>query len=94
MVLIISKILKLSLDKLDKREPLITYGMDSLMGVEFANAIEERFCIQMPMMSLSQSVTINAISERIYEKLQALSSQEGHSIEVSPITEKIEEVSA
>jgi len=66
----ISRILQLPADKLDKKMSLINYGMDSLVGVELAHAIQDRFSVQLPVMSLSQNIHIDAISERIFEALQ------------------------
>lgn len=66
----IAKILKLNSAKIDCKEPLSNLGLDSLVGSEFSHAIEERFSIQIPMMVLSQGLSLNEISLRIIKKMQ------------------------
>lgn len=65
----IAKILRLPVEKIDKKESLLNIGMDSLVGAELANAIEQRFSLQMPMLALSQGLSVHAIAERIMGQL-------------------------
>ncbi len=65
----IAKILRLPVEKIDKKESLLNIGMDSLVGAELASAIEQRFSLQMPMLALSQGLSVHAIAERIMAQL-------------------------
>lgn len=44
-------------------------GMDSLMAVELALGLEQRFGIQLPVMMLNDSPSVNNVTARIVEKL-------------------------
>ncbi|OGV26268.1 MAG: hypothetical protein A3F18_03740 [Legionellales bacterium RIFCSPHIGHO2_12_FULL_37_14] len=66
----IAQILRLSEGKIARKASLMDLGMDSLVGAELSHAIKERFAIQIPMMSLSQGITIEGIAERIVTKIQ------------------------
>ena len=43
--------------------------MDSLMAVELATGLEQRFGIQLPVMMLNDSPTANKVTARIVDKL-------------------------
>jgi hypothetical protein len=45
-------------------------GLDSLMGVELAVAVESRFGTRLPMMALSDSPTISKLATWIMEQLR------------------------
>lgn len=75
----IAKILRMPAEKIDKKESLLHIGMDSLVGAELANAIEQRFALQMPMLALSQGLSVQTLAERIFGQLnkeEASTSQE------------------
>lgn len=65
----IAQILRLPAEKIDVKQSVLELGMDSLMGVELALAIEGRFGVSMPAMALSQGPTITRITERIVAQL-------------------------
>ncbi|GGO79494.1 polyketide synthase [Marinobacterium nitratireducens] len=65
----IAQILRLPAEKIDLKQSVLELGMDSLMGVELALAIEGRFGVSMPAMALSQGPTIARITERIVAQL-------------------------
>ncbi|MFC6669069.1 beta-ketoacyl reductase [Marinobacterium aestuariivivens] len=65
----IAQILRLPTEKIDINQSVLELGMDSLMGVELALAIEGRFGVSMPAMALSQGPTITRITERIVAQL-------------------------
>ncbi len=65
----IAQILRLPAEKIDTHQSVLELGMDSLMGVELALAIEGRFGVSMPAMALSQGPTIMRLTERIVAQL-------------------------
>lgn len=65
----IAQILRLPAEKIDQNQSVLELGMDSLMGVELALAIEGRFGVSMPAMALSQGPTITRLTERIVAQL-------------------------
>ena len=67
----IARILRMSADKIDVNVSLLDLGMDSMVGAELSHAITERFAIQIPMLSMAQGISIEAISERIIKQLRA-----------------------
>ncbi len=52
-------------------------GMDSLMAVELAMGLEQRFGIQLPVMMLNDSPTVSNVTARIIEKLTGDGQAEG-----------------
>jgi acyl transferase domain-containing protein/NADPH:quinone reductase-like Zn-dependent oxidoreductase/acyl carrier protein/SAM-dependent methyltransferase len=81
----IGKIVRLPIDKLDSHAPLSELGIDSLVGAELVNIIQQRFSIQMSMLSLSQSASIDSLAEKILaqyynesEVVELLSSNQTH----------------
>ena len=67
----IAHILRMPVDKIEVNVSLLELGMDSMVGAELSHAITERFAIQIPMFSLAQGISIEAISERIISQLRA-----------------------
>ena len=67
----IAHILRMPVDKIEVNVSLLELGMDSMVGAELSHAITERFAIQIPMFSLAQGISIEAISERIITQLRA-----------------------
>ena len=65
----IGHILRIPADKLDTQTSVFDLGMDSLMGVELAMAVEKRFNVNMPAMALSEGPSIMRLSERIMQKI-------------------------
>jgi phthiocerol/phenolphthiocerol synthesis type-I polyketide synthase C len=61
----IGEILRISPEKIEDTRSLYDMGLDSLMGVELALAIESRFGIKLPVMALSESPTIAKLAEKI-----------------------------
>lgn len=66
----ISEILRLPASKLDAQRPLQELGLDSLMSVELVVAVEGRFGIRLPVMELSESSSIDKLTQRIIELLR------------------------
>jgi acyl carrier protein len=65
----IAQILRLPAEKIDMTQSVLELGMDSLMGVELALAIEGRFGVNLPAMVLSQGPTVQRLTERIVTQL-------------------------
>ncbi|MDR3569718.1 MAG: type I polyketide synthase [Syntrophobacteraceae bacterium] len=68
----VGHILQIAHDKIDPTCSLFDMGLDSLMGVELATAIEARFGINLPVMSLSESPTIEKLAERLARQMRRL----------------------
>lgn len=65
----IGKILYMAPEKIDIHESLLNMGMDSLMGVELANAIEQSFGVSIPILALSQDPSIHKLAKRLFAQL-------------------------
>ncbi len=72
----IGHILRIPADKLDQQASVFDLGMDSLMGVELAMAVEKRFNVNMPAMALSEGPSILRLSERIIQKLMGTETEQ------------------
>jgi len=66
----VGEILRLPADKIDASGSVYDLGLDSLMGVELAVALEARFGIRLPVMALSESPTIDRLAERLIRMLK------------------------
>jgi phthiocerol/phenolphthiocerol synthesis type-I polyketide synthase C len=65
----VAQILSISPDRIEPGRSLHDLGMDSLMAVELALGLEQRFGIQLPVMMLNESPTAERVTTRIVEKL-------------------------
>lgn len=65
----VAQILCIGADRIDSSRSLHDLGMDSLMGVELALALERRCGIQFSAMMLNEGPTVERITSRIVEKL-------------------------
>lgn len=65
----VAQILAISADRIDPARSLHDLGLDSLMAVELALGLEQRFGIQLPVMMLNESPTAEKVTQRIVEKL-------------------------
>jgi phthiocerol/phenolphthiocerol synthesis type-I polyketide synthase C len=61
----VAAILRIPADQLDPSRSLYDLGMDSLMAVEMALAVEKRFGVNLPPMAISENPTIGRIAERL-----------------------------
>jgi NAD(P)-dependent dehydrogenase (short-subunit alcohol dehydrogenase family)/acyl carrier protein len=66
----VGEILRIAPEKLDARRSLYDLGMDSLMGLELVSAVEARFGIVLPIMALSEGLTIDRLVERLIRQLK------------------------
>ncbi len=65
----IAQTLCIGADRVDVNRSLHDFGMDSLMAVELALGLEQRFGIQLPAMMLNDSPSAARVTTRIVEKL-------------------------
>ena len=65
----VAQILSVSPDRIEPNRSLHDLGMDSLMMVELALGLEQRFSIQLPVMMLNESPTVERVTFCIVEKL-------------------------
>ncbi len=66
----VAEILRASAEKLDAHQSMSEMGLDSLMGVELAIALEGRFGVRLPVMALSESPTIAKLAGRMISQLR------------------------
>ncbi|MBR9911241.1 MAG: type I polyketide synthase [Gammaproteobacteria bacterium] len=67
----LSQILMLPEEQIGADASVFDLGFDSLMGVELMVAIEERFGVQLPAMTLSEATTLNKLAAKLLSKLFA-----------------------
>jgi acyl carrier protein len=65
----VAQILCINVDRIDPARSLHDLGMDSLMGVELALGMEQRFGVRLPAMMLTEGPTVERVSARIVERL-------------------------
>lgn len=65
----VSTITRIPADQLEPQKNLSELGMDSLMAVELSLAIEDRFGVNIPNISLSQGGSLHALGQRIQANL-------------------------
>jgi acyl carrier protein len=65
----VAQILCIDAGRILSGQSLHDLGMDSLMAVELALGLEQRFAIQMPVMMLNESPTADKVAARIVERL-------------------------
>jgi len=66
----IGEILRIAPEKIDASVSMQGMGLDSLMGVELAMAVENRFGLRLPVMALSDSPTVEKLSAWIISHLK------------------------
>ncbi|MDR2452035.1 MAG: SDR family NAD(P)-dependent oxidoreductase [Candidatus Accumulibacter sp.] len=81
----VAQILCIGADRIEPNRSLHDLGMDSLMAVELALGLEQRFGIQLPVMMLNDSPTADNVAARIVEKLsgEETVSEEGQSVDLT-----------
>jgi len=65
----LAQILAIGAERIDPARSLHDLGLDSLMAVELALGLEQRFGIQLPVMMLNEAPTVEKATRRIVEKL-------------------------
>ncbi|MCP3669547.1 MAG: type I polyketide synthase [Gammaproteobacteria bacterium] len=72
----LGEILRISPEKIDPRRSIYDMGLDSLMGVELAVAIEARFGARLSVMALKDSITVSKLADTILAKLKGADDSE------------------
>lgn len=72
----VAQILCIGADRIEPNRSLHDLGMDSLMAVELALGLEQRFGIQLPVMMLNEAPTTERVTARIVEKLLGRSEED------------------
>ena len=68
----LSKVLRLTPEKIDVKQNLNNMGIDSLMMLELTLIIQSTFGIEMPTMELLKQPTLRQVAENILNKLLAV----------------------
>ncbi|WP_328984931.1 SDR family NAD(P)-dependent oxidoreductase [Thiorhodovibrio winogradskyi] len=61
----LSKILQLPPERIDVQASVFDLGLDSLMGAELALAVERRFGVRVPIMTISQGISLKKLIDLI-----------------------------
>ncbi len=61
----VARIMRMPSGSIPRHRPLAELGMDSLMAVELRMAVEQRFGLTLPVMALSDGVTLTALAGRM-----------------------------
>jgi acyl carrier protein len=72
----VAGILRLQVEKIGADQPLQELGLDSLMGVELALALEERVGVKLPSFLLSEGPTPKRLAQRILQMLRGEAEKE------------------
>lgn len=67
----VGEILHVSPERIEDDRSLYDLGMDSLMGMELVAAVEARFGVTLPVMALSEGLTVARLVENIVHQLRA-----------------------
>jgi acyl carrier protein len=67
----VCEVLRLSANRLDRDMPLTDMGVDSLMMVEVQLAIERRVGLNVPLLELSQGISVSKLAEHLLARLAA-----------------------
>jgi phthiocerol/phenolphthiocerol synthesis type-I polyketide synthase C len=65
----IAQVLYIKADRIETNTSLHDMGLDSLMAVELAQGLEQSFGVQLPIMMLNESPTVDRVTSLIVEKL-------------------------
>jgi NADPH:quinone reductase-like Zn-dependent oxidoreductase/acyl carrier protein len=88
----VAEILRASVDKLDTNQSMFEMGLDSLMGVELAIALEGRFGVRLPVMALSESPTIAKLAARMIAQLRGNDSNSSAGTEPPSQIQQVQQV--
>jgi phthiocerol/phenolphthiocerol synthesis type-I polyketide synthase C len=73
----IGEILRIAPERLDADRPVQDMGMDSMMGVELASALEARLGINLPVMAISEGSSIARLARRIGQQMRPTDEPQG-----------------
>ena len=67
----IGGILRIAPERIDENRSLTDMGLDSLMKLELATAVEGRFSVTLPVMALSEFDTVSKLGARLVQHFAA-----------------------
>lgn len=72
----VGQILRLDAERIDPQRSVHEFGMDSLMAMELAVAVEKRLGVQLPVMLLAEGPSIARLAERVVAQLRTQPGQD------------------
>jgi NADPH:quinone reductase-like Zn-dependent oxidoreductase/NAD(P)-dependent dehydrogenase (short-subunit alcohol dehydrogenase family)/SAM-dependent methyltransferase/acyl carrier protein len=72
-----ASIMRIPVSRIDVNAAVAEFGMDSLMAVELGIALEERFGLEAPTISLAGGASVTTIAERFLKQMTGGTSQDG-----------------
>lgn len=66
----VADILRIQPDKIDPQKSVFEMGLDSLMGVELVTALESRFGIRLPAVTITEAPTLSKLTTRVINELK------------------------
>lgn len=85
----VKKILCLDSEEIDVDQSLFEQGMDSLMGVELAAAVESTFAVQISAMALAEGPTIRRVGDTILRQMQLSGRREQTLFDEHPVAPEL-----
>ncbi len=80
----IGRILRLPAEDISQERPLAELGMDSLMGLELRISIQNRFDLEIPILSISGGTCLGDFSGQILQKLRKRETLDNSAPEIIP----------
>lgn len=90
----IAEILRMAPDKIDPDRSVYELGLDSLMGVELVLAIESRFGVQLPVMTLGENPTISKLAEKLISQLKPAASSDEDTFTPPSVSAQVQQIAA
>ena len=90
----IGEILRISPHKIDATRSIQQMGLDSLMGVELAVAVESRFGMRLPMMAISDSPTLAKLATWISSSCAARNAAAAPASHINEARAQIERIAS
>ncbi|MHC1478964.1 SDR family NAD(P)-dependent oxidoreductase [Frateuria aurantia] len=87
----IARILHLPPAKVESHQSVLDLGMDSLMGMELAMAVEERFEVKLSVMLLAEGATVHTLAQKI---LKSVRGEEKEAPAANPLEAQINALAA
>ena len=84
----VGEVLRVSAEKIEPDKSLYDMGLDSLMGVELAVAVEALFGVKLPVMALSDSPTVSKLATRLVLQLRG----NAENVVSSPVAEMFDQM--
>jgi acyl transferase domain-containing protein/NADPH:quinone reductase-like Zn-dependent oxidoreductase/acyl carrier protein len=90
----IGEILRIAPAKIDAARPVQEMGFDSLMGVELAVAVEQRFGVRLPVLALSDSPTVLKLAGWVIQQLRSESGASRAAVPTDATRAQIEHIAS